>query len=333
MGRIFFGETSVFDLLLTADMMVPDPDRMTELLVTKLGILRHARWRQAFDNHPYIAHFLRVNRSLAVAPTRVEPQVHLDRPNPGDPMFHEFLESLKNFQGRHRPVLTHSIVMAVRGQKFDALVQKLMARRLPFRMAQRTPEMPFDRLWLGATPERPAYDPSVDGGLCIEVMPIEPLQMPDETFSDPPPKACDPQPGEMIRVTARGFLVRSLDETLRRCSANLDWEPAGAVESLTRDGYRRARMSCALPNSASLDVIEPTRWDGEMGLYMNNWGPGAHYIRIGVKDLAAKAEDLRARGTKFAWVEQSQGVGGGQLIKVDPAELDGQIIEFEECDG
>lgn len=319
----------MFELLMSADMMLPDPDGMTELLVARLGIHKHPNWRQAFEGHPYIAHFLRVHKSLAVAPTRIEPQVHLDKPNPGDPMFHDFLDSLLAYQGRHRPMATHSIVLACHGAKFDLLVEKLMRRRLRFRMAQRTPDMPFDRLWLGCTPEDPRYEPSVDGGLCIEVMPIEPLQMPPETFAVPPPQPRDPKPGEMVRVTSRGFIVRNLDETLRRCSANLDWEPDGPVETLNREGYRRATMAFTLPNSASLDVIEATRWNGEAGIYLNSWGPGPYHIRVAVNGLAAKAEDLKARGTKFTWIEHSEAVGGKPLIRVDPSQLRGQLFEFE----
>lgn len=321
----------MFDLLLSADMMISDPDGMTELLVDKLGIYKHERWRQAFDHHPYIAHFLRVHKSLAVAPTRVEPQVHLDKPNPGDPLFHDFLQSLERYQGKHRPLLTHSIVLAMQGPKFDRFVDKLMRRRLAFRMAQRTPDMPFDRLWLGCTPESPYYEPSVDGGLCIEVMPTEPLQMPPETFATPASQPRDLAPGGMVRVTARGFLVRDLDHTLRTVSTNLDWEPEGQVELLRSEGYRRARMGFTLPNSAVLDVIEASRWDSDAGLFVNNWGPGPYYIRIGVNDLKAKAEDLRARGTAFTWVEESEAVGGRSLIKIDPAQLRGQLFEFEQC--
>lgn len=320
----------MFDLLMSADMMLSDPDNMAELLSSKLGIHKHPNWRQAFDGHPYIAHFLRVHKSLAVAPTRVEPQVHLDQPNHGDPMFHDFLESLRDYQGRHRPMVTHSIVLALKGAKFDLLVEKLMRRRLRFRMAQRTPDMPFDRLWLGCTPEDPHYEPSVDGGLCIEVMPMEPLQMPADTFATPAPQARDPKPGDMIRVTSRGYIVRDLDETLRRVSANLDWEPEGPVEALEREGYRRATMGFSLPNSASLDVIEATRWNGEAGVYLNSWGPGPYYIRIAVNGLKAKAEDLTARGVRFQWIEESEAVGGKSLIRVDPAELRGQLFEFEE---
>ena len=320
----------MFDLLMSADMMLADPDGMADLLASKLGIHKHPNWRQAFDGHPYIAHFLRVHKSLAVAPTRVEPQWHLDLPNHGDPMFHDFLESLRNYQGRHRPMVTHSIVLALQGAKFDLLVEKLMRRRLRFRMAQRTADMPFDRLWLGCTPEDPHYEPSVDGGLCIEVMPMEPLQMPADTFATPAPQARDPLPGAMIRVTSRGYLVRNLDETLRRVSANLDWEPEGPVEALEREGYRRATMGFTLPNSATLDVIEATRWNGDAGVYLNSWGPGPYYIRIAVNGLKAKAEDLTARGVRYQWIDECEALGGKPLIRVDPTELRGQLFEFEE---
>ncbi|MDB5748204.1 MAG: lactoylglutathione lyase, partial [Massilia sp.] len=297
----------------------------------KLGIHGHANWRQAFDNHPYIAHFLRVHKSLAVAPTRVEPQWHLDYENPGDPMFHEFLESLKDYQGRHRPMLTHSLVLSLHGPKFDVFVDKLMRRKLAFRMAQRTPEMPFDRLWLGATPERPRYSPEVDGGLCIEVMPMEPLQMPPETFATPPAQPRDPKPGDMVRVTARAFLVRDLDHTLRCCANNLDWEPEAAVQDLRHEGYRRAVMPFTVANSAALHVIEPQAWNTDAAHYLNNWGPGLYYIRIAVNDLKAKAEDLKARGTAFTWVPESEAVGGRALIRIDPRDMRGQVFEFEEA--
>lgn len=320
----------MFDLLMSADMMLPDPDGMADLIINKLGVHGHPNWRQAFDNHPYIAHFLRVHKSLAVAPTRIEPQVHLDKPNPGDPLFHDCLESLHAFQGLHRPMVTHSVVLALHGPKFDKFVQKLMQRRLPFRMAQRTPEMPFDRLWLGVTPENVQYQPTVDGGLCIEVMPMEPLQMPADTFATPPMQPRDAKPGDMVRVTARGFLVRDLNHVLRLLSSNLDWEPTGDVAYLQDEGYRRARMGFTVANSASLDLIEPVRWDTEAGHYLNNWGPGLYHIRIGVNNLKAKAEDLTARGTAFTWIESSEAVGGKPLIKVDRTQLRGQMFEFEE---
>ncbi len=315
--------------LMTADMMVPDPDGMTEKLHSKLGIHKHKNWRQAFEEHAYIAHFLRVSKAWAVAPTRVEPQVHLDKHNPGDPMFREHLHSLAQYQGEHRPIQTHSIVLAMKTENLERLIEKLHRRRLPFRLARRTPDMDWDRLWVGLTPENPRYEPSVDGGLCLEMIGAEPLQLPPEMHANPPPQPKDPKPGDNIRVTARGFIVRNLDDTLRRCSANLDWEPNGPVRELTQAGYRRAQMSFDMPHSASFDIVEPTRWNSDIGYYLHNWGPGPHYIRLSTYGLEAKAADLTERGVKFSWVRDCESVGG-DLIRIDPEELDGQIFEFEE---
>lgn len=320
----------MYDLLMSADMMVPDPDGMANLLSDKLGVHQHPRWRQAFDNHPYIAHFLRVQKSLALAPTRIEPQSHLDAPNPGDPFFHEFLESLKDFQGRHRPLQTHAIVITCAYAEFNKLVDRLVQRNCRFRLAQRTPEMPFDRLWVGCRPEDPHYEPSVDGGLCVEIMPTEPLQLPKEAFSNPPPEPQGLAPEDLVRVTARGFLVRDLNDTLRKCSSNLDWDTQGPVESFGKEGYLRARMAFNFRHCASLDVIQPTSWNGDAGLYLHNWGPGPYYIRLAAMNLDAKEEQLKSRNIRYTRVEECQAVGGRPLLRIDPKELDGQIFEIEE---
>lgn len=319
----------MYDLLLTADLMVDDPDGMAKRLHTALGVHMHENWRQAFENHAYIAHFMRAHKSLAVSPTRIEPQGHLDQPNPGDPQFRAHLQSLAEFQGRHRPIMTHSTVLVSRD--VGAVAERLSRRGLPFRVAPRTPEMPWDRLWVGLTPERPTYEPSVDGGLCIEVIPMEPLQLPEETFQDPPPLPRGLEEGDMVRVSARGFLVRDLEETLRRLSTNLDLEPHGPVQSFVEEGYRRARIGFSIPHSATLDLIEPTRWNSDLGLYLNNWGPGPDYMRISVNGLEAKAADLEARGTPFDWLPESEATDG-RAIRVDDAALEGAKVEFVEWD-
>jgi hypothetical protein len=316
----------MFTMLLSGDMMVADADATAQMLIDRLGLLGHPNWRQAFPGHPYVAHFLRTHKSLAVAPTRVEPQGHLDRPNEGDPMFPDYLHSLEDFQGRHRPIKTHATVLI--SDDLPGVAQRLYERRLPFRVARVTPEMPFDRLWVGCTAENPRYDPGVDGGLCIEIMGLAPLQLPADTFAEPPPEPRDPVEGSLVRVVARGFLVRDIEDVTRRLRDNLDWE-SGPVEKLTDDGYLRVRMGFTLPHSATLDLIEPTRWDSDAGKYLCNWGPGPYYIRISVHGLAAKADQLAAAGTPYTLDEDNESVGG-PLLRVDPSALDGLLIELVE---
>jgi hypothetical protein len=224
---------SLYDLLLSGDLMVHDADETAAQIVSKLEIHGHANWRQAFPGHPYVAHFLRVHKSLAVSPTRVEPQGHLDFPNHGDPMFPGFLKSLEDFQGPFRPIKTHATVLV--SDNIGGVVEHLLSKGQPFRLAQLTPEMPFDRLWVGCTPENPIYEPSVDGGLCIEVIPLAAIQMPAEAFSTPPPRPRDPKPGDMVRVVGRGFLVRDLDDVLRR----LDQKPGPSARRCCRTARSR----------------------------------------------------------------------------------------------
>jgi hypothetical protein len=317
----------MFTMLLSGDLMVPDADRMAALLQEKVGLFGHPAWRQAFPGHPYVAHFLRTHKSLAVAPTRVEPQGHLDAPNAGDPMFPAYLHSLEVFQGPDRPIKTHATVLIT--DDLDGFVQRLHERRLPFRMARRTPEMPFDRLWVGCRPEDPRYDPGVDGGLCIEVMGLAPLQLPEGALAPEPPEPRDPQPGDLVRVVSRGFLVRDLDDVLRRLRDNLDWTPQAGVEDFPEQGLRRARMGFAMRHSATLDLLEATRWDTDEGRYLYNWGPGPYYIRLSAHDLTAKAKDLVERGTRFTTVADDA-LAGGTVLRIDPEELDGALIEIVE---
>ncbi len=315
------------DLLLSADLMVGDPDQHAKLLVERLGVHSHPNWRQGFDTHGYVAHFLRVHKSLAISPTRIETQHHWEVDNPADPIFAEYLDSLHEFQGRHRPIKTHSCVIAT--DDLDSLIEKLYRRRLPFRIAPIDEHLPFARLWLGTTPEQPRYRPVVDGGLCLEFMPLAPLQLPAELFSATPPEPRELSDGQMVRIVQRAFLVRDLDETLRLLDSNLDMVAAGPVELFPEEGYRRARFTFSTPRSAALDVIEPVRWDCESGRYLATWGPGPFYTRIAVNGLAAKAADLDARSTRCTLVEESPAVGGAYL-RVDSADLDGTIVEFVE---
>lgn len=314
---------TAFTMLLSGDLMVSDPDRMAELLITKVGVKGHPNWRQAFPGHPYIAHFLRTHKSLAVAPTRVEPQGHLDAPNQGDPMFPGYLHSLEEFQGPSRPIKTHATVLIT--DDLDGMTQRLHEKRLAFRIARRTTEMPFDRLWLGCRPEDPRYQPDVDAGLCIEIMGLQPLQMPEAAFEVPPPEPREPAPAELVRVVARGFLVRDRDQVIATLRDNLDWEPT-AVEEFADEGLRRARFGFALPHSATLDIIEPTRWASDEGRYLYNWGPGPYYIRLSAVDLDAKEKDLAQRGTRYTRL--TLGSAGGDLLRIDPADLDGALVEI-----
>jgi hypothetical protein len=315
------------DFLLSADFMVPDPDAWAAMVVKRLGILERPDWRQAFPTHGYIAHFLRVHKSLAVAPTRIEPQHHVDCDEPVDPIFAPHLDSLYEFHGRLRPLVTHSCVIAT--TEIVPLIERLQSKGLPFRIAPMDGEMPFERLWTGLTPEDPRYRPTVDGGLCLEWIPIWPLKMPDATFETPTPEPRDAAPGDMVRVTGRTFIVRDLDDVLRKLSDNLGIEPNGPVEHFEDEGVHRARIGFELAHSGVIDIVEPTRYDCETGRYLAIWGPGPYSVEIAVHGLDAKAADLDERGTRYERRPDRE-LTNGPSLRVDPTQLDGAIFDFVE---
>lgn len=325
----------MYDLLIAADMMVDDPDRHADLLVSKLGVHAHPRWRQGPESmtssegrtHNYIAHFLRVNKSLAEAPTRLEPQRHWEVDAAVDPAFGEHLRSLAEFQGVHRPMKTHSITIAHNGM--EDLLERLASRDLPFRVAPVDDVLWFERVWVGMTPARPRYSPEVDGGLMIEFHAVDPLQLPESIWDIPAPEPVDPEDGAMIRIQARTWLVQDLDAVLRTLSANLDWEPIAALETFEAEGFRRARLGFQVRRSATIDLIQPLRWNCPAGKYLHTWGPGPYATRILVNGLDAASANLAERGTRHGIVSDASAPGGCKIV-VDPSELDGTLIEFVE---
>ena len=46
----------------------------------------------------------------------------------------------------------------------------------------------MDRIWIGIDPETLHYRPEYDGGMMIEVLPLQALQLPEEALQDPPPE-------------------------------------------------------------------------------------------------------------------------------------------------
>jgi len=316
----------MFTMLLSADLCVSDPDELASVLTSQVGLVGRPAWRQEFEGHGYIAHFLRAHKSLAVAPTRVEVIGFKPEDAPYDPGSSAYMQSMLASQSPNRPVKTHSTVIVT--DDFDSVVERLISRNVPFRTSMPSKYLPPERLWLGSTAEQPGYDPSADGGLFIEIMALAPLQMPLETFDSPPPAPPEPSPGAIVRIVGRGFLVRDLRDTLTRLEKSLDWIPA-AVETYPDEGFTRARMPFSLSHSATLDLIQPTSWDTPSARYLARYGPGPFYIRLSVHDLDARAELLRQAGVRFEMSDYLASAAG-RVLTVDPSAAGGGLFEFVE---
>jgi hypothetical protein len=232
---------------------------------------------------------------------------------PIDPGEAPFLPGLLAAQGT-RPWKTHGNEVAT--SDIAAVAARLERNGCAFFTMPAEDQNGFTRLWVGWTGEDPgAYQPGGDGGLLLEICETGSLlQGPRlwDTQDDP-----ELPPGSMIRVVRRSWIVEDLDATLGALEHNFDWRPQSAPVVDGDCGCRRALMQFAHPRSADLELLEPVA-PGEALESLETWGPGSWKIRIGVNDLAAKADDLHRRATAFAEMESGR---DGPLLVVDTGDL------------
>jgi hypothetical protein len=315
-GRRLLTVVRVFDLLINAEVIVDDVDVAERVFVDALGFPEpRPEWSRKTPGYGFTFLFARVHPSMKVSPTRIEAMAvaPLDPAiDPGQTI--DFLPRLLAAQG-DRPWKTHANELA--SADIRSVAARLDAHRCRFYTMPGDDQHPFARLWLGWTADdRGAYEPDVDGGLLLEICETDALFQGSKLWEPTP--APDLPPGSMVRVLRRSWIVADLAATLSALDANLDLRPDTAPEIDGERGCRRAVLRFAHPRSAELELLEPSG-AGEIKDAFDAWGPGSWSIRIGVNDVAAKADDLEQRGTAF---ERRAHPRDGATLCVDTGPLD-----------
>jgi Glyoxalase/Bleomycin resistance protein/Dioxygenase superfamily len=289
-----------FDLLASADFLVPDRDAAVATVQRALGFVEpKPRWSHGGPGHGHRVTFCRPHPSFRQSPTLVE----LIEAADVDPT-RSLTEVVPNVAGLaalqgDRPLKTHG--MPVAASDVAALIERVRGRGLRHWVQPSSDAFPFLRLWMGITADDlSGYRPDGDGGLMLEVVDTAQTGLPPEALDEPPPELDDGTPGTMVRTATRGVLVDDIDRTLEQLADVFDWEPELGPER-GDGGSRRALLGFRLAQSARVELIEPAG-DGDDAAFLRQWGAGIWHVRIAVTDLDAKADDLRARGTPFTTV-------------------------------
>ena len=252
----------MFDLLMAADMFVDDPDAVTAQLVANIGLPPPKDiWKQGPDGYRWHTIFARVNFDVSASPTRLE----ILGVDVADPMPH--LAARFRLQ-TSRSAKTHSTVLTI--ATGEQVVDQLRRRHVRFMEEVADENFPFSRVWLGLSDDDSFYDPSADGGLMIELIPTDGLNIPRQPRNDAPEGVKE---GEMLRIEARRFMVHDLDETLRALDRNLGLVPAGTVVT-GKSGYRKALFVFDYDAGATLELLEPSGDSGEVGAYYEDGARG-----------------------------------------------------------
>jgi hypothetical protein len=212
---------------------------------------------------------------------------------------------------RDRPVRTHATVFA--SKTFDSVVEHVRGNGLRHILYPPDAALPFPRLWLGLSHDDAEYQPAVDGGLRIEVIPYEGLRIPVATYEGPRPD------GSFERMVVRTFLVDDVASTIHRVRACLGWD--GDAEVVDGRHGPTAVLRPADPLSAALELVRPTNAGPLLDFY-EHYGAGPYSFRLGVNGLDAALADLDRRGTGYRRDEY--------VATVDPEQLEGVIVELSD---
>jgi hypothetical protein len=288
-----------YQLLTSVSMVVEDIPSAVSTLVDAIGIgVPKPHWY--VEGSGIKAQFCRVHPSYVVAPTLLE----LVAPGQVPPdASHSFPVADISAKQGNRQIKIHATGIGLPAVALHDLGRHLKQVGVP-------------HWYLGAGDTARLVISDDVAGLFIEAIPSAELRLGDDGFHGLADIPSDANPETLVRILGRQYLVADLEETLQVLDRTMRWKPAHVADE---SGCRRATMAFSAPRSAQLELVQPTG-PGRVQDAYDELGPGPWAIRIAVVDVAAKAEDLAARGTPFT--------AENDLLRVDPAATQGVPFEF-----
>lgn len=129
-----------------------------------------------------------------------------------------------------------------------------------------------------------------------------------------------------MKIEHIGIAVKSLGEASRVYTEGLGLEVSG-IEEVTQDGVRVAMIPVG---GSRIELLESTRPDSPVDRFLRKRGPGLHHIAIGVDDIDATLDRLRAGGARLVDETPRAGAGGTRVAFLHPSSADGVLLELVE---
>ena len=125
------------------------------------------------------------------------------------------------------------------------------------------------------------------------------------------------------RLDHLGIAVRSI------AAARGFYELLGMTVSVEERVQHEQVMTAMLQVGESrIELIEPTAEDSVVGRFLAKRGEGLHHVALGVEDVDAMFDRLRAQGVRLASDAVRVGAGGHRYFFVHPASTGGVLMEI-----
>jgi hypothetical protein len=250
-------------------------------------------------DHGFASTFFRGPAPLPDAPTRIQLVRVWEPPGSLTCDAAPFLP-MQQAQGLSRHQRVHGTVLAV--ANFDESIKWLAEADVPVYVERECVHLPYPRAWLGWSDEGQRRAEGVDGGLFLELIPIE--AFPPSVRNPVTGPSHEPDPG--LRALGRVHLVDDLGAALRQLWDGMGLTPAVCYED-SRLGMDAARFSFRHPASADLVVAQPTP-NGPAARYRISEGLGVYVTTIRCPDGPDVVERAHDHGVTVTILEDQPGL-------------------------
>ena len=129
-----------------------------------------------------------------------------------------------------------------------------------------------------------------------------------------------------MKIDHLGIAVRSLADSLGFYRDALGLEMHG-TEVVADQGVTVAMLPVG---ESRIELLEPVSEDSTVARFIAKRGEGLHHICYEVQDLAAKLEELSARGVRVLDGYPRRGAGGHMVAFLHPTSANGVLVELVE---
>ena len=130
----------------------------------------------------------------------------------------------------------------------------------------------------------------------------------------------------IYKVDHIGIAVKNRDEVVALYRDILGMHVHG-IEEHEQEKAKVAFVSCG---ETEIEFLEPTSPDGAIGKFVAKNGDGIHHIALGVDNIEAALEDLKAKGVKLIDEKPRTGAGGAKIAFLHPKGTYGVLLELSE---
>lgn len=129
-----------------------------------------------------------------------------------------------------------------------------------------------------------------------------------------------------IKIQHLGVAVSSIEEALTFWRDALGL-PLHEIEAVEDQGVRVAMLPIG---ESRIELLEATGEQTPVGKFLAKRGPGVHHVCVEVEDIAAKLNDLKARGIRLIDEQPRIGAGGALVAFIHPAGTGGVLVELTQ---